>query len=164
MNNCQLLILWQCFFILLIVNSLPPSIVIVNHQLMLIHCFFFFGIKLKPSTNQSHSPNKNTSTHTHTQSNDTDNTEYWSLVIDVGNRLESEEDVCMSMSSFMIGVVMMLIILIISCLVTSLLCVKVRSAPTNQSLYPPSTFHAFSSSAYSKAWLFFFFLFLFLQI
>jgi len=55
----------------------------------------------------------------------------------------------MSMTNFMIGVVVMLVIVVISCAVTALLCVKVRSVPGNESLYPPSTFHAFSSSAKS---------------
>lgn len=66
--------------------------------------------------------------------------------------MSNQEDVCMSLSSFAIGLVIILIILIISCIMTALLCVKIRSASVGvESIYPPSsTYHAFSSSA-SKA-------------
>jgi hypothetical protein len=59
----------------------------------------------------------------------------------------------MALSSFIVGLVVILIILVISCIMTALLCVKIRSATVGtESIYPPSsTYHAFSSSA-SKAW------------
>ena len=74
------------------------------------------------------------------------------MVSYVGNRQTSQEDVCMSLSSFVVGLVVILIILVISCVMTALLCVKIRSATVGtESIYPPSsTYHAFSSSA-SKA-------------
>ena len=69
-----------------------------------------------------------------------------------GNRQTNQEDVCMALSSFIVGMVVILIILVISCIMTALLCVKIRSATVGtESIYPPSsTYHAFSSSA-SKA-------------
>ncbi|EFX86937.1 hypothetical protein DAPPUDRAFT_97116 [Daphnia pulex] len=74
------------------------------------------------------------------------------VTLTTGNRHTNQEDVCMALSSFIVGLVVILIILVISCIMTALLCVKIRSATVGtESIYPPSsTYHAFSSSA-SKA-------------
>jgi len=71
-----------------------------------------------------------------------------------GNRQTAQDDVCMSLSSFVMGMVIIMIILIVSCVMTALLCVKLRTDSVGtESIYPPSTasYHAFSSSASGKA-------------
>jgi len=78
------------------------------------------------------------------------------IIMLTGNRLTSQDDVCMSQSSFVVGIILILVVLFISCIMTALLCIKIRMASVGtESIYPPSSsrpssYHAFSSSA-SKA-------------
>ncbi|XP_053630098.1 uncharacterized protein [Cherax quadricarinatus] len=55
-------------------------------------------------------------------------------------------DMCMSISSFVAGLVAMFVVLVASSVFTALLCARVRSMPSASSTYPPDTsFHAFST-------------------
>ncbi|XP_071523760.1 uncharacterized protein [Panulirus ornatus] len=57
-----------------------------------------------------------------------------------------EQDMCMSVSTFVAGLAAMLVVLVASSLVTAILCVRVRTIPSSASTYPPdSSFHAFST-------------------
>lgn len=57
-----------------------------------------------------------------------------------------EEDMCMSVSTFVVGLAAMLVVLVASSLVTAVLCVRVRTIPSTASTFPPdSSFHAFST-------------------
>ncbi|XP_063602225.1 uncharacterized protein LOC134778241 [Penaeus indicus] len=56
------------------------------------------------------------------------------------------EDVCMSVATFVGGLVVMLAVLVLSSVVTAVLCLRVRTIPSAASTYPPdSSFHAFST-------------------
>ncbi|XP_045598554.1 uncharacterized protein [Procambarus clarkii] len=58
----------------------------------------------------------------------------------------SPGDMCMSVSSFVVGLVTMFVVLVASSVVTAVLCARVRTIPSTTSTYPPDTsFHAFST-------------------
>lgn len=52
----------------------------------------------------------------------------------------------MSVATFVGGLVVMLAVLVLSSVVTAVLCLRVRTIPSAASTYPPdSSFHAFST-------------------
>ncbi|KAL7639809.1 UNVERIFIED_CONTAM: hypothetical protein RMT77_009219 [Armadillidium vulgare] len=59
---------------------------------------------------------------------------------------ETDEDICMSLVSFVTGIIIVIVILITSSILTAVLCIRVRTIPSSTSSFPPdSSFHAFST-------------------
>ncbi|KAG7162871.1 putative Zona pellucida-like domain-containing protein 5 [Homarus americanus] len=78
--------------------------------------------------------------------------EDYSLIRDTPITLVTKEaeagngDMCMSVSAFVAGLVVMFVVLVLSSVVTALLCIRIRTIPSASSTYPPDTsFHAFST-------------------
>ncbi|XP_066948848.1 uncharacterized protein [Macrobrachium rosenbergii] len=56
------------------------------------------------------------------------------------------DGMCMSVAEFVAGLVVMFVILVLSSVVTAILCIRIRTIPSTASTYPPdSSFHAFST-------------------
>ncbi|XP_042888812.1 uncharacterized protein LOC122264146 [Penaeus japonicus] len=69
-----------------------------------------------------------------------------SVTLVTKNAGAAPEDVCMSVATFVGGLVVMLAVLVLSSVVTAVLCLRVRTIPSAASTYPPdSSFHAFST-------------------
>lgn len=59
---------------------------------------------------------------------------------------KSDDGMCMSVAEFVAGLVVMFAILVLSSVVTAILCIRIRTIPSTASTYPPdSSFHAFST-------------------
>ncbi|KAK4287283.1 hypothetical protein Pmani_039644 [Petrolisthes manimaculis] len=58
----------------------------------------------------------------------------------------AEDEMCVSVGSFVAAVVMTLLVLVLSSTMTAVLCLRVRTIPSTSSTYPPdASFHAFST-------------------
>ncbi|XP_068239832.1 uncharacterized protein [Palaemon carinicauda] len=62
------------------------------------------------------------------------------------SNLRDGDGMCMSVAEFVAGLVVMFVILVLSSVVTAILCIRIRTIPSTASTYPPdSSFHAFST-------------------